>query len=225
MIYKKIKNKIIAILSILLILSLSACANKTETGTNDTQTKIVRSEGKKILIVYFAVAENSEVDAISSASVREVNGEAKGNVRILADTIQSQVGGDFFSIETEEDYPGELKTLVDFAEEEQKANGRPKLLSHIENLDDYDTIFIGYPNWWYDLPMPLYSFFEEYDLSGKNIIPFCTHDGSEFSSTIDTIKELEPDAAIVKGLAVNHKNVLKAKDDVTKWLGEMGMKE
>lgn len=220
------KNKIIAVLSMLLILSLSACGgNKPGMGTNDTQMKIVRSEGKKILIVYFAVAENSEVDAISSASVRKVNGEAKGNIRILADTIQSQVGGDLFSIETEEDYPGDPKTLVDFAEEEQKANGRPKLMSQIKNLDDYDTIFIGYPNWWYDLPMPLYSFFEEYDLSGKNIIPFCTHDGSGFSSTIETIKKLEPDAVVMKGLAVNHKTVLNAKDDVAKWLEEMGMKE
>ena len=223
--YKKMKNKIIAVLSILLILSLSACGTKTETGTNDTETKVVRTEGKKILIVYFAVAENSEVDAVSSASVREVNGEAKGNIRILADTIQSQVGGDFFSIETEQDYPGDKNPLVDFAKEEQKANVRPKLVSHIENLDDYDTIFIGYPNWWYDLPMPLYSFFEEYDLSGKNIIPFCTHDGSGFSSTIETIKKLEPDATVMKGFAVSHKKVLNVKDDVGEWLDEIGMKE
>lgn len=219
------KNKIIAVLSTLLILSLSGCSTETETNTNSTEKQIVRSGDKKILIAYFAVAENSEVDAISSASVREVNGEAKGNIRILAESIQSQVGGDFFSIETAQDYPGDGNALIDFAAEEQKANARPELVSHIENFDNYDTIFIGYPNWWYDLPMPLYSFFEEYDLSGKNIIPFCTHNGSGFSSTIETIKELETDAAVMEGFTTNERNVLKVKDDVAEWLDEIGMKE
>jgi Flavodoxins len=220
---KKMKTKIIAVLSTLLILSLSGCSTRTETNTNDTAKQIVKSKDKKILIVYFAVAENSKVDAISSASVREVNGDAKGNIRILAETIQSKVGGDLFSIEIAQDYPGGVKELVDFAEKEQKSNARPKLVSHIENLDKYDTIFIGYPNWWYDLPMPIYSFLEEYDFSGKNIIPFCTHDGSGFSKTIETIEELEQNAAVMKGLAVNQRNVLKVEGDVAEWLDKMGV--
>jgi len=222
---KKMKNKIIAVLSILLIISLSGCSTRTETNTNtnSTEKQIVRSGDKKILLVYFAVAENSEVDAISSASVREVNGEAKGNIRVLADTIQRKVGGDFFSIETEQDYPGDLNPLIDFAAKEQKANARPELVSHIENLDNYDTIFIGYPNWWYDLPMPLYSFLEEYDFSGKNIIPFATHNGSGFSSTIETIKKLEPNAAVMKGFTTSQDDVLKVEADVAKWLDEMGI--
>lgn len=222
---KKMKIKIIAVLSALLILSLSGCSTKTEATTNSAEKQVVRSKDKKVLIVYFAVAENSEVDAISSASVREVNGEAKGNIRILAETIQSKVGGDLFSIKTEQGYPGDKGKLIDFAAKEQKANARPKVVSHIENLDSYDTIFIGYPNWWYDLPMPLYSFFEEYDFSGKNIIPFCTHNGSGFSSTIETIRKLEPNATVTKGFTTNEKNVVKVKDDVAKWLDEIGVKE
>lgn len=221
---KKMKNKIIAVLSIMMILSLSGCSTKAEISTKGSDKQIVRSGDKKILIVYFAVAENSEVDATSSASVRKVDGEAKGNIRILADTIQSKVGGDFFSIETSQDYPGNINTLIDFAAKEQKANERPELISHIKNLDDYDTIFIGYPNWWYDLPMPLYSFFDEYDFSGKNIIPFNTHNGSGFSSTIETIEELEPKATVMKGFTTNQDNVLKVEADVAKWLDEMGIK-
>lgn len=215
----------IAALATLLIFSLSACVNKIERRSNDNEKKMINSEAKNILIVYFAVAENSEVDAISSASVREVNGEAKGNTRILADTIQSQVGGDFFSIETAHDYPGGLNTLIDFAAEEQKANERPDLVSKIENLDKYDTVFIGYPNWWYDLPMPLYSFFEEYDFSGKTVIPFCTHNGSGLSSTIETIEKLEPDAVIMEGFTISQSNVLEAEEDVTEWLEKLGMKD
>lgn len=221
----KIQIKIIAVLSALLILSLSGCSTRTETDTNSTEKQIVRSEDKNILIVYFAVAENSDVDAISSASVRKVNEEAKGNIRILAETIQSQVDGDFFSIKTAQDYPGEPNPLIDFAAKEQKANARPQLVSHIENLDSYDTIFIGYPNWWYDLPMPLYSLFEEYDFSGKTVIPFATHNGSGFSSTIETIKKLEPNAAVMKGFTVNQSKVQDAEDDVTAWLGELGIIE
>lgn len=221
---KKMKNKIIAVLSILVTLSLSGCGTKTETSTKGSEKQIVRSGDKNILIVYFAVAENSEVDATSSASVRTVDGEAKGNIRILADTIQSKVGGDFFSIETAKDYPGNINTLIDLAAKEQKANERPELVSKIENLDNYDTIFIGYPNWWYDLPMPLYSFFEKYDFSGKNIIPFCTHNGSGFSSTIETIGKLEPKATVMKGFTTSQNDVLKVEADVEKWLNEMGIK-
>jgi len=221
---KKMKNKIIAMLSILMILSLSGCGTKTEVSTKGSENQIVRSGDKNILIVYFAVAENSEVDAASSASVRKVDDEAKGNIRILADTIQRKVGGDFFSIETAKDYPGNINTLIDFAANEQKANERPELVSQIENLDNYDTIFIGYPNWWYDLPMPLYSFFEEYDFSGKNIIPFCTHNGSGFSSTIETIEKLEPNATVMKGFTTSQNDVLKVEDDVAKWLDGMGIK-
>lgn len=220
---KKMKNIIIAVLSILMSLSFSGCRTKTEVSTKGSEKQIVRSGDKNILIVYFAVAENSEVDAISSASVREMNGEAKGNIRILADTIEKKVGGDFFSIETAQDYPGAINTLIDFAAKEQKANERPELVSHIENLDNYDTIFIGYPNWWYDLPMPLYSFFEEYDFSGKTIIPFCTHNGSGFSSTIETIEKLEPNATVMKGFTTSQNDVLKVEDDVAEWLDNMGV--
>lgn len=221
---KKMKKKIIAMLSILMILSLSGCDTKAEVSTKGSEKKIVRLGDKNILIVYFAVAENSEVDAASSASVRKVDGDAKGNIRILADTVQRKVGGDFFSIETAKDYPGNINTLIDFAAKEQKANERPELVSKIENLDNYDTIFIGYPNWWYDLPMPLYSFFEEYDFSGKNIIPFCTHNGSGFSSTIETIEKLEPKATVMKGFSTSQNDVLKVEADMAKWLNEMGIK-
>jgi flavodoxin len=224
MVNKKMKNKIIAMISILMILTLSGCSNKTEVSTEGSEKQIVRSGDKNILIVYFAVAENSDVDAASSASVRTVEGEAKGNIRILADTIQRKVGGDFFSIETAKDYPGKINTLIDYAAKEQKANERPELVSKIENLDNYDTIFIGYPNWWYDLPMPLYSFFEEHDFSGKNIIPFNTHNGSGFSSTIETIEKLEPKATVMKGFTTSQNDVLKVEADVAKWLDEMEIK-
>ena len=114
--------------------------------------------------------------------------------------------------------------LIDYAAKEQSENARPELTSHIENLDEYDVIFVGYPNWWYDMPMVMYSFFEEYDFSGKTIIPFDVHNGSRFSSTISTIQELEPDAVVIEdGFTVNERNVPDAAEDVQTWLDGLNL--
>ena len=115
--------------------------------------------GGNILIAYFTAAENSGVDAIASASFTTINGQAVGRIRAVADMIQENVGGDLFSIRTSVVYPTDGGELIDYAAAEQEDNARPELTSHIENLDQYDTIFIGYPNWWADLPMAVYSFF------------------------------------------------------------------
>ena len=97
------------------------------------------------------------------------------------------------------------------------------MTSHIENLDDYDTIFIGYPNWWADMPMVLYSFFDEYDFAGKTIIPFNVHNGSRFSRTIETIQELEPEATVIEdGFTVSEHDVAEAQADVASWLEGLG---
>lgn len=197
-----------------------AATETTAASKNTSQTKTTDS---KTLIVYFAVAENSDVDAASSASVVTVNGEAKGKIRHVADVIQAETGGDLFAIETSVRYPGNGDKLVDYAAEEQDNNVRPELTSHIANLDQYDTIFIGYPTWWYDLPQVLYSFFDEYDLSGKKIIPFNTHNGSRFSGTISTIQKLEPNATVIKdGYTVSEHNVPKTDEEIASWLRGLG---
>ena len=105
------------------------------------------SDGSNILIAYFTAAENSGVDAIASASYTTIDGQAVGRVRAVADMIQENVGGDLFSIHTSVVYPTDGGELIDYAAEEQDENARPELTSHIDNLDQYDTIFIGYPNW------------------------------------------------------------------------------
>ena len=176
-----------------------------------------------ILIAYFTAAENSGVDAIASASYTTIDGQAVGRLRAVADMIQANTGGDLFSIRTSVVYPTDGGELIDYAAQEQDENARPELTSHIENLEQYDTIFIGYPNWWADLPMAVYSFFDEYDFSGKTIIPFNVHNGSRFSRTIQTIAELEPNATVVEnGFTVSEQNVADAAGDVAAWLDELG---
>ncbi len=188
-----------------------------------TQMETADTDVSNILIAYFTAGENSDVDVVSSASVTTVDGEAKGRLRAVADMIQAQTGGTLFSIQTSVDYPGDGGALIDYAAEEQEEDARPELTSHIENPDDYDIIFIGYPTWWYDMPQALYSFFDEYDFSGKTIIPFNVHNGSRFSGTIETIQDLEPDAEVITdGFTVSERDVAGAAGDVADWLGGLG---
>lgn len=179
--------------------------------------------GDKILIAYFTAAENSGVDAVSSASYTTIDGEAVGRVRAVADMIQTRTGGELFSIQTATVYPANGGELIDQAADEQDENVRPELTSHIESLDNYEVIFVGFPNWWYDMPMAMYSFFEEYDFSGKTIIPFNVHNGSRFSDTISTIQTLEPDASVIEdGFTVSESSVAEAEGDVLTWLENLG---
>ena len=173
------------------------------------------------LVVYFSVAENSAVDITSSASVTSWNGETVGTISVLANMIHDHVGGSLVSLDTSVEYLAE--TIIDFAAEEQEREDRPELIGTIENWDSYDTVFVGYPTWWYDLPMVMYSFFDAYDFSGKTIIPFNTHNGSRFSGTIQTIEQLEPDATVITdGFTVNERDVAGAQEDIASWLSGLG---
>lgn len=188
----------------------------TDTASNGSDEA---QDSSKILIAYFTAAENSGVDAVASASYTTVDGQAVGRIRAVANWIAEKTAGELFSIQTETVYPADGGKLIDYAAEEQDEDARPVLTSHIEDLDSYDVIFVGFPTWWYDMPQALYSFFDEYDFSGKTIIPFNVHNGSRFSGTIDTIKELEPDATVIEdGFTVSERDVADAAEDVTEWL-------
>ena len=122
-----------------------------------------------------------------------------------------------------QDYAADYYACTDQAKAELQQNARPALKRLPEHLEQYDTIFVGYPNWWADLPMAVYSFFDEYDFSSKTIIPFNVHNGSRFSRTIETIQELEPNATVIEdGFTISEQNVPEAADDVASWLQEIG---
>lgn len=179
----------------------------------------------KALVVYFSVPETDGVDASSGASRLISDGKVVGNTQYIASVISEATKGDLFEIKTVHAYPGSHKALIDAAKVEIDNNARPKLATHIENLNDYKVVFVGFPNWWYDMPMPLYSFFDEYDLDSKTVIPFCTHSGSRFSGAIQTIRKLEPKASVLDGYAIPRKRVSEAKPNVLNWLKRTGMIE
>ena len=194
----------------------------------DTSAK-EENENSNILIAYFSVPEDIDtngIDADSGASVVVKDEEVLGNMEYMALTIQDAIGGDLFRIETKEAYPLDHEPLVDQAAEEQDENARPELATHIENPEQYDTILLGYPNWWGDMPQPLFTFLEEYDFSEKTIIPFNSHGGSGFSNTIEEIKELQPDANISdEGLSISRDKVADSVQDVTDWAKSLDLSE
>lgn len=197
---------------------IPAVSDEEERTEDDTAANTQAPTGSNILIAYFTVPETDGVDTVASASRVATESGVVGNTEFIAMEIQKNLGGDLFAIETVQEYPGSHDPLLEFAYNEKSDDARPELSAHIENLDGYDYIFIGYPNWNADLPMPLYTFFEEYDFSGKTIIPFVTHGGSGFSSTVRTIQSLEKDATVVEaGLSISRNSVADAQADVKSW--------
>ena len=157
---------------------------------------------KRVLIVYFSHS---------------------GNTRELANQIHRNVGGDLFEIVTVQPYPREYKEVLAVAKRERDSQFRPKLSKRVKNLDDYDLVFLGYPNWYGTLPMALMTFLEENDLSGKTIVPFCTHGGGGLGKGVEDIQRLAPRATLLEGLAVKGALVKTAKGDVENWLRKLGM--
>lgn len=197
---------------------------KSETVKSETS---VSSESSNVLIAYFSVPEDvdtSGTDAVSGASVVVRDGEVMGNTEYVARLIQETVGGDLFQINTTVPYPLKHDLLVDQAAEEQKKNLRPELDSHIENFSQYEFVFLGFPNWWGDMPQPLYTFMEEYDFGAKTLIPFITHGGSGASRTLETISELQPGALITDdALILSRNSVADSAKKVRTWAEGLGI--
>lgn len=198
--------------------------NASDAENASTETE---NEESNILIAYFTYGQNAElpndVDASSSASIQIFNGEVTGNTGVMAHMIAEASGGELFSIRTVEPYPDNYNDTIDVGENEKNNGIRPELSTHIENPDQYDTVFVGFPNWWYGMPMVMYSFFDEYDFSGKTVIPFCTSGGSAFSDAIDEIKDMEPDATVLDGLHIGGSSVTDAESRVNEWVAELGL--
>lgn len=180
---------------------------------------------EKPLVVYFSYYENADlpndVDTSASASIQVWNNKNTGNTGVAANIINEKVNGDIFPILVADKYSDSYDDTVDRGREEKNRNVRPQLVNHIENFGSYDTVFVGFPNWWYDMPMAMYSFFEEYDFSGKTIIPFVTSGGSGFSDTISAIRSLEPNAEVLEGISISGRRAADSEDNITEWLNRI----
>lgn len=204
-----------------------AARESTAALTEESSTETRAFAGSNVLIAYFSVPEDEDInglDAIAGASIVVKDGEKLGNTEYVARLIQETVGGDLFRIETVSEYPLDHDPLVDQAADEQDADLRPELAAHVEDFEKYEYVFLGYPNWWGDMPQPLYTFLEEYDFGAKTIIPFITHGGSGASRTVDTISQLQPGALMMGNeLVLSRNDVAKSEETVAAWAKELGI--
>ena len=202
-----------------------------DTPLNTDPPTVSQSSGEtgnsNILIAYFTWADNTvvedpssvDVDATTSASVL-----APGNTAKLASWIQQEVGGDLHSIVVEEPYSSDYDQCLDRAADEKADNARPALASHVDNMEDYDIVFLGFPNWWYTLPMPVLTFVEEYDWSGKTVVPFVTHGTAGLSSTIrDLTAALPEDVTILEPIGVYRPEVDASQSAIQEWIAGLDL--
>lgn len=195
----------------------SSASENSEQSDADTTSDHAENRNSRVLIAYFTVPED-DADTVARASVVVKDSEKFGNTEYVAKVIQQTIGGDLFQIETVREYTHDHDALTDFAAEEKADNARPELKNHIDDISKYDTIILGYPNWWADLPMPVYTFLEEYDFGAKTIIPFVTHGGSGFSNTRKTISELQPGAFVSdNALNLSRNDLLGNEDEIVEW--------
>ncbi|MDR1673735.1 MAG: NAD(P)H-dependent oxidoreductase [Bacteroidales bacterium] len=179
---------------------------------------------KKIMcLVASAVALSGAVQAQSKEKTLIAYFSWGGNTREMAKQIQEQTGGDLFEIKTVELYPTDYNECVNVAKKEQQAGTRPPLAAEVKDIVAYDVVFVGYPNWWGTMPQVLFTFLEKYNMSGKTVVPFCTHGGGRWGRSLNDLKKLCSDAIVLEGLAISGNLVRRSKDDVAKWLQKIGI--
>lgn len=175
-------------------------------------------KGGNILVAFFSRPGNNYVNG-------KIENLPVGNTEVVAEMVREETGGSLFRIESVKAYPADYHETTEAAQREMHANARPKLTSHLENMASFDTVILGYPNWWGTMPMPVFTFLEEYGLSGKKIAPFCTHEGSGLGRSLSDIKKSCPSSAILEGLAIRGGDASNAREKVVGWLYKIGIKE
>lgn len=214
------KRKIALILTLCMLAGLTACGNETQNDSNTALDEVV-TESVPAVESEVTVEETEQEPETTSKSL-VVYFSWSGNTRKVAEAIQQQTGSDLFEIVPQTPYSTDYDTVVSDAKVEQQNDVRPEIADAIDNMDDYDTVYVGFPNWWGDMPMILYTFFDTYDLSGKTVALFCTSGGSGLSNTVNEVKSLEPGATVTEGLHIIDSKSDAPEDAVAQWLETIG---
>ena len=218
------------LLALAMTLSLAACGNSgTQENTSEPPASVSGSTAEETPTEEPA-EEPSEEPAESetpttgdSSSVLIAYFSWSGNTEQVAQIIQQETGGDLFEIAPATAYTDDYNELLDIAQQEQSDNARPELAGQVENWEQYDTIFVGYPNWWSDAPMAVYTFLESYDWDGKTLVPFNTSASGGFGRSLPGLEESAAGASILDGISLTERTLGNAQSEVTTWLNELGL--
>ena len=218
------------LLALAMTLSLAACGNSgTQENTSEPPASVSGSTAEETPTEEPA-EEPSEEPAESepsttgdSSSVLIAYFSWSGNTEQVAQIIQQETGGDLFEIAPATPYTDDYNELLDIAQQEQSDDARPELAGQVENWEQYDTIFVGYPNWWSDAPMAVYTFLESYDWSGKTLIPFNTSASGGFGRSLSGLEESAAGASILDGIFFTERTLGDAQSEVTTWLDGLGL--
>ena len=223
----EMKRILSLLLAITLVFSLAACGQSSEDGTEaptetETTERNVEVGAGKVLVAYFSWADNAVledgVDAVTSPSV-----VPPGDVQQLAGWVQEETGGDLFSIRVTDPYPSDWDACLERANEERGDDARPELQENVEDMGQYDTVFLGYPNWWYGVPMALLTFLEQNDLSGKNVYLFCSHGTGGLADSVEQITEAVPEAVISDDIFdCYEEDAASSEEEIRSWVNELG---
>ena len=222
------------LLALAMTLSLAACGDSgTQENTSEPPASVSGSTGEETPAptgTEMPAEEPAEEPAESetsttgdSSSVLITYFSWSGNTEQVAQIIQQETGGDLFEIAPATAYTDDYNELLDIAQQEQSDDARPELAGQVENWEQYDTIFVGYPNWWSDAPMAVYTFVESYDWSGKTLVPFNTSASGGFGRSLSGLEESASGATILDGLSFTERTLGDAQSEVTTWLDELGL--
>ena len=222
------------LLALAMTISLAACgsARTRDNASNPpvSNSGSIMEEAPAPTDTETPVEEPAEEPAESETPTTEDSGSIliayfswSGNTEQVAQIIQQETGGDLFEITPATAYTDDYNELLDIAQQEQADNARPALASQVENWEQYDTVFVGYPNWWSDAPMIVLSFLESYDCTGKTVIPFCTSGGGGFGHSVDSVTASAAGATVLEGLHVSGSRVESAQSNIAAWLDELGL--
>lgn len=190
----------------------ASCNGNNKAADNKNDEKMNVNNGNKVLVVFFSHA--GENYAVGNIKV--------GNTKLVADEIQRVTGGTEFEIVAEKSYDMPYDALTKLAKEESEKQEKPAFKGEVKNLDQYDTVFIGGPIWWGTYPQVMFTFFDKYDLNGKTIIPFSTHEGSGLGSVVSDLKRIYPNANFKEAFSIYGHECRKDLGKVDKWLKGLG---
>ena len=222
-------------LSMAFVLSLAACGGTAASSGGSASSEPAASAfASSAQPAASSEAAEPSADAEPSAEPETPAGEGgtlvayfswSGNTQQMAQIIAEQTGGDLFEIAPATPYTEDYDELLDIAQQEQAEEARPALADEVENWDSYDTVFVGYPNWWGDAPMAVYTFLESYDWTGKTLVPFNTSASSGFGRSLEGIAQSAAGATVLEGLALTEGELSDEQDRVTEWLDGLGLHE